>query len=320
MNYLLEWDKLINVGNSFISGKRISVTSIAELHAGINDKTHRCLILYLSKEPYKEIKGIDKLYLSLEFIKSQNAIVLTLKDSLFSSLFDDLIYSIYKEIYNKKDEKLTVQLFIRTFLTWCEFFEDNNHTKMTKNEVQGLFGELHVLHELIKNNDNCIDTLLNAWRGPYKEPHDFIFNKVDIEVKTIQSTQNSISITNGQQLECNPDKELLISVILLEDDFLTGDTLKNRVENIRNSILDYNGDYSLFYKALSELGLTTSNISIYNNFKFTVISDKQYDTQLNEFPKLTSQNTPKAITKLRYSLNLGQISEFEVGRNYCVCR
>jgi hypothetical protein len=318
MDYLLNWDKLSNDGNSFISGKRISASSIPELHVGITDKTQRCLILYLSKDLYDEIKAIDKLHLSLEFIKSQNAIVLTLKDILFSNLFDDLIRSIYKEIYDKKDDKLIVQLFIKTFLKWCEFFEDNTHSKMTKNEVQGLFGELHVLHQLIKSNVGNIDALLSSWRGPYKEPHDFVFSKVDIEVKTIQTSKNSISITSEQQLENHPDKGLLISVISLNDDYLTGQTLKNKVEKIRQSILDFHGDYSLFYKALSEFELTPQNVSIYNNFKFTIISDRQFNTQIDNFPKLTSKELPKAISKLKYSLNLEQISEFEIERSYCV--
>jgi len=289
MDYLLSWDNIDNDGHSFVSGKRISVSCIPELDYGITNKNQRCLILYLSKNFSAEIKAIDKLHLSLKFVKSQNAVVLTLKDLIFFNLFDDLIHSIYKEIHDKKEDKIIVQLFITTFLKWSEFFEDNNHSKMTKNEVQGLFGELHVLHQLIKNNVGKIDTLLSSWRGPYKEPHDFAFSTVDIEVKAIQSSKNTISITSEQQLE-----------------------------NIRQSILDFHGDYSLFYKALSELELTPQNVAIYNNFKFTVISDRQFNTQIDSFPKLTSKELPKAISKLKYNLNLEQISEFEIERSYCV--
>lgn len=318
MNYLLDWNNIDNDGHSFVSGKRISASCTPELDYGITNKNQRCLILYLSKNFSAEIKAIDKLHLSLEFVKSQNSVVLTLKDLMFSNLFDDLIHSIYKEIHDKKEDKIIVHLFITTFLKWSEFFEDNNHSKMTKNEVQGLFGELHVLHQLIKNNVGKIDTLLSSWRGPYKEPHDFAFSTVDIEVKAIQSSKNTISITSEQQLENHPDKGLIISVISLNDDYLTGQTLKNKVEKIRQSIVDFHGDYSLFYKALSELELTSQNVSIYNNFKFTVISDRQFNTQIDNFPKLTSKELPKAISKLKYSLNLKQISEFEIERSYCV--
>ncbi|WP_166371789.1 PD-(D/E)XK motif protein [Psychromonas sp. SA13A] len=318
MDYLLSWENIDNDGHSFVSGKRISTSCLPELDYGITNKKQRCLILYLSKRFSADIKEIDKLHLSLKFVKSQNAIVLTLKDLMFSNLFDDLIHSIYKEIHDKNEDKIIVQLFITTFLKWSEFFEDNNHSKMTKNEVQGLFGELHVLHQLIKNNVDNIDTLLSSWRGPYKEPHDFAFSTVDIEVKAIQSSKNTISITSEQQLENHPDKGLIISVISLNDDYLTGQTLKNKVEKIRQSIVDFHGDYSLFYKALSELELTSQNVSIYNNFKFTVISDRQFNTQIDNFPKLTSKELPKAISKLKYNLNLEQISEFEIERSYCV--
>ena len=58
------------------------------------------------------------------------------------------------------------------------FFEKDRIKKLSKEDVQGLYGELFLLNSLIDKSKQNINELIKSWRGPYYDRKDFILKKV----------------------------------------------------------------------------------------------------------------------------------------------
>ncbi len=76
----------------------------------------------------------------------------------------------------------------------------------------GLVGELLFLKAMCKKNGVAA---LDAWLGPFGEPHDFRISKLEFEVKTTTSTQRTHTINGLEQLEPSDQCGLFLVSILL---------------------------------------------------------------------------------------------------------
>ena len=121
---------------------------------------------------------------------------------------------------------------------YSNFFGKGGKTDLTENEEQGLFGELLVLRELL---DRFGDGAINAWTGPDKNRHDFVFESNNaIEVKTnLKQTMKKITVSNSVQLFNTPNANLYLKLMVLEynpSGITLGQLINDIYEIARNSI------------------------------------------------------------------------------------
>jgi hypothetical protein len=311
----LKWDK-ISASQELKGYKalRISDNSIPDLFIATDKEGFRCLILYLPEHTKVKLKGSNREKLTLEYLKDKNIILIKLNDSDFVGLFDDLIISLYSMIKDIEDPSLYSKGLTQSFYKWAEFFEDRADSKLSNEEIKGLFGELFTLRNLLekcKLDDFLhIDTILDSWKGPYDTTNDFVFDDKNIEVKTKQESQAFVKISSEHQLAIEFEKGLELLVVSVNIDIINGlsihDILKKIVEITRQN----SGDLSILYRALGQKSLNIENSKNYNNHRFVVKKSHLFNCGENNFPRLSVSNIPKEITKLHYNLRVNSLKEF----------
>lgn len=104
---------------------------------------------------------------------------------------------------------------------------------LTPAEEVGLIGELMFLNFLIHTIGAGL--AISAWQGPDSEEHDFVFEDIDLEVKSTSSERRRHVISGLTQLIPRPDADLaLLSIQLTRAGGAGGATLPARVAQVRN--------------------------------------------------------------------------------------
>ena len=291
--------------------KLISTNTVPLLNIGRTENGNRCIVLEIPKNTNLDFPESFKEHIELRFFKIENCLCIILKDNLYKDLFNDLTLSIFYKIYNIKDPNEYCKQFVQYFYKWVSFFEKNQSQLLTKEIIQGIFGELLFLEYLMNNiNDLPIDEILYAWKGLGGTSHDFIFEKTDYEVKTIQSHINQIKISSEYQLECTPGKKLELIVIEVIDDLEEGKSISKLVEEIRDLSIEKFADNYIIINSLLKQGLTIDNIKNYDLWKFAKIKICFFDCMSLEFPKLIKSNIPIEISNIKYGIRFSLIKDF----------
>jgi len=311
-NLKAKWDKVfLFQDKKGYKSLRISIECKSDLFIAIDSDGNRCLLLFLPSDFDVQLNGTDKEKLQLTYIKEKDVILIKLNDIDFIDLFNDLIISLYSRIYNLSDPDSYSKQLISTFYKWVEFFDDKQDKKMSREEIQGFFGELFILHEVVigATNQN-INSVLESWRGPYGNTNDFILDKKNIEVKTKQESKSFVKISSEFQLDIEFDKGLELCVVSVINDISYGESIFDLLNKTIVLIRDNQGDLAILYHALNQKGLTIDSVKEYNNHRFIVKKMTTYDCTQDNFPKLSTSNIPEEITKLKYHLRTTTLSDF----------
>lgn len=290
---------------------RISPTSSSDLFLATDQDGLRCLLLYLPKDVEVQIKGSDKSKLLISFIPSKSILLIKLKDSDFLDLFDDLILSIYSKISTISDPKKASKEFIITFYKWSQFFEDSTNNNLGEEEIQGLFGELFVLNEYLKQIDpSAINSILDSWKGLYDTTNDFEFVLKNVEVKTKEESKTYVKISSEFQLEKLPGKGLELLVVSIKNELIKGQSIHDKLLEIIINIREHRGDLSILYQALNQKRFSVESLKLYNNHRFVVTKTETFDAANDDFPKLSLSNIFNEIYSLKYKLRVIKLDQF----------
>ncbi len=303
------WKSITYSGHGQVSYRLMSIDSIPSLNLGINKLGQRCLLLELPSDICPEISENFKENISLWYYSVENCISIVLNDPYFEDLFNDLILSIYHKIYNIENSDSYSNLFVAYYFKWLSFL-DNRNNKLSKEVIKGIWGEVFYLKKLLISGSGKVNDIIFSWQGPFDKGHDFVFEFIEIEIKTIQSGTNNIRISSEFQLENNPGKTLELVVLSVEDDKTTGLTLEALVHEVRSLMTNIGGDINVFADALFQKGLTFGNINEYNMYQFKPNSIKFFNCCDEQFPKIIKSRLPEEISNVRYNLKLNMLDGF----------
>ncbi|MFT6002418.1 MAG: hypothetical protein ACI95T_001179 [Flavobacteriales bacterium] len=308
-NIELKWEGLSNLqGDRAI---RITSDCIPDLFIALDENGYRCLLLFLPYDIEIKIRDADKEKLTLTFLKKKNLIIIRLNDNDFIDLFNDLILSLYSKVKKIVDSKSCAKELINAFHKWAAFFEDKSDSRLSNEDIIGLFGELFALNNYLEQDNNSdVNSILDSWKGPYDTTNDFIFDDKNIEVKTKKDSQLFVKISSEFQLEQEFDKGLELMVVSLKIDLTNGQSIYDLLEKIVKLVRENSGDLSILYHAISQKGLTIDGAKDYNNHRFVVVKTNLYDCSLEDFPKLSVSNIPQELTQLRYRLRITALGGF----------
>ena len=306
------WSGITHSGLGGFEYQLLSKNSIPQLNIGLNEKIQRCLILELPSDFIKSFNEIEKENLSLLYFKRDKCLCILLNDDFYNDLFDDLVLSIFSRICNISSPVDYSDLFVKHFYKWSSFFENKKNEGLNRDSVKGMIGELFFLKNLLINSGSRIDEILTSWRGPYDEAHDFVFDLIDFEIKTIDNSKSTVHISSEYQLESDIGKTLELVVLFVKADHENGLTLKSLINDIKIIVLNGLGDNSIFIKALSQKGLVVGSLDQYEIHRFLPVEQVSYDCTTENFPKLVKSTIPDGITGLNYNIRLNLIEEFLV--------
>jgi hypothetical protein len=291
--------------------KLISTETIPLLNIGKTENGNRCLVLEIPKSSNLSFPESIKEHIELRFFKKENCLCIILKDNLYCDLFDDLTISIFYKIQFINDPNEYCKQFVQYFYKWVSFFEKNQSQLLKKEIIQGLFGELLFLKYLINNSQYIpIDDILNAWKGLKGTSHDFIFENIDYEVKTILSHINHVKISSEYQLENTPGKTLELVIIDVIENIENSLSIKDLVEEIRKIIIDKFADNFIVINSLLIKGITLDNIKDYDSWRFSLNKMSFFDCMNPNFPKIIKSEIPVEISNIKYGITVSLIQEY----------
>lgn len=309
------WNIISYSGNSEFEFMRIDSLSKPEINIGLNSKLNRCLVLELPKNHGIDVPSSVKQNLALSFFREEGYIVLELTDATFYDLFDDLISSIYQQICNLTDVREYASIFVKMFYRWSEFFEDKSSDSLSVEVIQGLFGEMFVLKNLLEITDSAyVNDLLESWKGPYDQGHDFVLDNKDIEVKTKISTVSNVKISSEYQLESENKKSLELLVLCVERNTADSYPLSKLLSQIKELVMQNMGDFHIVLKAIGRKNLSSQNVHDYDNYIFEPVEQIVFNPQCEGFPKIVRSDTPKELSGISYTINLNALNEFIVSK------
>lgn len=299
-----KWGKLKLEGISGYKSLRISSKCIPDLFIGVDSNNLRCLILKLPSNHRTDFQSVFKDNISLQIFPDTKWIVLKLLNLNYTEIFNDLIISFHNCIMDISDVRKYTSELISSFHMWSEFFEESNMKRLSLAEVQGIFGELFVLHKFISEAPSVyVNSVIESWTGPYGKTHDFVLDSYDLEIKTKEINKTDVHISSEYQLQNQYGKGLSLKIISVKINSDNACPIKVLILQIRDLIIDKTGDVRLFLNALIAKNLTLQNIHEYDEFRFEIISETTYDCLIKDFPRLTKHNIPIEISSLNYNLN-----------------
>ena len=240
-----------------------------------------------------------------EYSDGQWRLEFRLNDPRYYLMFKAFYEDVFDSTWNVKLEDAATK-FIEIYKKWKRAFSTDG-LPLTKEEAQGLIGEMCVIDEiLLKKYDP--KTILDGWMLTQKGKQDFVFSDTWYEVKSTHIGSNTVTITSAEQLDCTTDGYL--SVVKLKNTSVN-DEKKVNLSIIINRLLKKFDDFNCgeeFLMKLAELGLPSDK---YDDQVYEIIELEQY-TVKDGFPCLKRSTLSPAIGLVQYELYLEQLRIYKV--------
>jgi hypothetical protein len=181
---------------------------------------------------------------------------------------------------------------------WRELFRSGSQLGIE--QLAGLFGELRLLNALLDRDTS----LLHAWRGPLRSPHDFVLNRKAVEVKaTTTSEGRSVRIHGVDQLAAPKDGDLMLQWMRLNTSDPAGRSLPEIVESTARRI----ERPQELLQLLARVGYFMADRHRYDGIRFVVAEEACYRV-VETFPRIVASafagEVPAGISDVRYTLDL----------------
>lgn len=314
MNNLFNWDG-ISIPQSNLNVRKLAVKCHHDLFIGKNEYGKELFIICLKgnqelifKKHKITISGLD-IDLRKDSHDKQN-LVITLENKSDEDIFILLINSIIFSMTSADSSKAIYEVF-EAIKRWKLFLASKRMHILTPSQIRGLYAELTFLMTLLSEaSAEDHQSILDAWKGPEKAQHDFIFNNIAIEIKSLNGDERStVKISSEDQLE-SKFKKLSLKIYALgeSEDVENRSSLNQLVEHITTH-LESLEKIDTFYSKLSFAGYLP--LEEYNKPQFIIKNEKTFSI-IDDFPRLTKSNLPVGIVRTSYEILLTDISRFEI--------
>jgi hypothetical protein len=176
---------------------------------------------------------------------------------------------------------------------------------MEKSVQVGLMGELYVLLRLMLP---CLGpTAIGQWSGPDKERHDFVSERLHIEVKTTRRSQLEHEISRLDQLRVPEGRSLLFVSIQLEESVGGDITLAHLIDEIVDEVRAEPGVAFEFLSKVEGLGWSDDMRESGELMRFFLRNATVFEVD-DEFPRLPDDySVPSGVIAVQYTVNLANL-------------
>lgn len=221
------------------------------------------------------------------------------KKSEFSYMCENIIQTVLKE----SNIKSAVSTFANTLIKWKNLFEKIRGGGLSREEQQGLFGELCMLYKFIESTDNLYSSV-NYYVGTDKALRDFQGNDWAVEVKTTSTNNPQLLTINGErQLDDTMIERLFLFHCSVETAKLSGETLPDKIKTIRNMLGSDLAALSLFNSKLFEIGYLDSQETKYLEQHYKLRKECFYRVKDN-FPRIRENDLRPGVGNVKYGISI----------------
>lgn len=181
---------------------------------------------------------------------------------------------------------------------------------LSASEQIGLFGELWVLSNVLMPTIGT--RVCHLWSGPESERHDFVGERVHVEVKTTTKSEPKHEISRLDQLRAPNGKRLLFISVLIEKSLGGDETIADRVDEIREKIGSDGYALDTFDAGLARIGWHEDLRQTGSLLRFTFRNVYVFEVA-EGFPRLPDDYVPPlGVNGIKYSINVGSLPSLEV--------
>jgi hypothetical protein len=176
---------------------------------------------------------------------------------------------------------------------------------MDKAVQVGILGELLVLRTLMIP---CLGpAAINQWGGPDAERHDFVGDRLHVEVKTTRKSRHEHEVSRLDQLRVPEGCQLLVVSIQLEQSIGGTETIATNLDAIVDLLRTNAGALDIFMAKMACLGWSEEMRDSGELMRFLVRSTFVYPVD-EEFPRLPDDFTPPTgVVSVRYTVDLANL-------------
>ena len=226
----------------------------------------------------------------------------------FSYLCENVIQTIISE--NKVAE--AVKTFGNTLLRWKNLFERVHGTGLSKEEQQGLYGELRFLKKCIDSASVSYYNIVQNYVGTNRALRDFQGKDWAVEVKTTSTNNPQSLIINGErQLDDSMIETLYLFHCSVEVSRKTGESLPDMINNIRALLKSDVSALSLLNAKLFEVGYLDEHESLYLDRHYLIRNERFYHVK-DDFPRILEGELRDGVGNVKYSISISSFESYRI--------
>lgn len=232
-----------------------------------------------------------------------------------TDIFAYLCGNLVETIERCDTEAKAIKLVLNRLEKWKTMFSKGASDGLSITEQQGLYGELMYLHKLIlRGIFSYIDTL-KIWVGADKAMRDFQGKDWAVEAKTISiNNADQITINGERQLDETLLDKLYLYHLSVEVSCMNGQTLNEKVDELRSLFLDDKAALNIFNAKLMEAGYFDHHRELYRERCYKIRKESIYVID-DSFPRIKESELRDGVSNTVYSINVSTCAEYMVSEN-----
>jgi hypothetical protein len=227
------------------------------------------------------------------------------------TLFDDSLFLTFvrlavdlAERAAAAEPRAALSEFLRALASWQTLMRPRPPKQLTLEQLRGLVAELWA-GEAIVGADLPREELVRAWSGPLGGAQDYTFSSgCAWEVKAKRSSATDVKIASAEQLD-PIDKDLRLVVCALDErsvEIAHARSLADLVRSWRTALATHPTELHLFDRLVASLGVDMAD-PYYEQTAFIMQQMTVFRVH-GDFPSLRAAHMPRAVTSVRYKLDL----------------
>ena len=232
-----------------------------------------------------------------------------------TDIFAYLCGNLVETIERCDTEAKAIKLVLNRLEKWKTMFSKGASDGLSITEQQGLYGELMYLHKLVlRGIFSYIDTL-KIWVGADKAMRDFQGKDWAVEAKTISiNNADQITINGERQLDETLLDKLYLYHLSVEVSRMNGQTLNEKVDELRSLFSDDKVALNIFNAKLMEAGYFDYHRELYRERCYKIRKESIYVID-DSFPRIKESELRDGVSNTVYSINVSTCAEYMVSEN-----
>lgn len=271
--------------------------------------------LKLSVDSFYNLKELSvQLFLDTSY-QPNRLLTIQLFSDANTDIFAYLCGNLVETIERCDTEAKAIKLVLNRLEKWKTMFSKGASDGLSITEQQGLYGELMYLHKLASRGIfSYIDTL-KIWVGADKAMRDFQGKDWAVEAKTISiNNADQITINGERQLDETLLDKLYLYHLSVEASRMNGQTLNDKVDELRSLFSDDKAALNIFNAKLMEAGYFDHHRELYRERCYKIRKESIYVID-DSFPRIKESELRDGVSNTVYSINVSTCAEYMVSEN-----